>query len=114
MNDDTPVMINRNPAQTVSSVVKLFGFRVRGNSVYVFFAGLLGGVLLAIAAYQVSIVLAGVMILLPPVLSVFFIRVFIVNKPRGFFLFWIEEHLRGARLAKPLKSKEGRNKHASA
>ena len=108
MNDDTPMVINRNPAQTVSSVVKLFGFRVRGNSVYVFFAGLFGGVLSAIAAYQVSIVLAGVMMILPPVLSVFFIRAFIVKKPRGFIRFWVEEHLRGARLAKPLKSKGGR------
>ena len=89
MNDDTPVIIARNPAQSVSSVVKLFGFRVRGNSVYVFFAGLLCGIL------------AGIVLLLPPVASVMFIRSFIVNKPRNYVHFWIEECFRGARLGKP-------------
>ena len=101
MNDDTPVIIARNPAQSVSSVVKLFGFRVRGNSVYVFFAGLLCGILAAIVAYRISIVLAGFVLLLPPVASVMFIRSFIVNKPRNYVHFWIEECFRGARLGKP-------------
>ena len=111
MNDDTPVIIARNPAQSVSSVVKLFGFRVRGNSVYVFFAGLLCGILAAIAAYRISIVLAGIALLLPPVTSVMFIRFFIVNRPRDYVHFWLEERLHGARLGKPCRKGK---KHASA
>ena len=55
MNDITAINIIRNPAQTVASVVKLFGFRVRGNTIYVFFSGLVFGVFAAIATYPVHI-----------------------------------------------------------
>ena len=50
MNEEILIVINRNPGQAVHSVVKLFGIRIRGNSVYIFFGGLLAGVLLAMAA----------------------------------------------------------------
>lgn len=101
MNDISAVNITRNPAQSVASVVKLFGFRVRGNTVYVFFAGLVAGVFLAIAAYSIHILLAGAAMIVPPLLSVLFIRRFIAEKPRGFFWFWLDEKSQGRFLRKP-------------
>ncbi len=101
MNDTPAVSITRNPAQAVASVVKLFGFRVRGNTVYVFFAGLVAGVFLAIAAYGIHILLAGAAMIVPPILSVLFIRHFIADKPRGFFRFWLDEKCQGRFLRKP-------------
>lgn len=101
MDEDHPINITRNPAQTVSSVVKLFGFRVRGNTVYIFFGGLTCGVLSAIMAYQIHIAIAAVMMPIPPLLSVVFIRKFVAGKPRGFFLFWLEMKLTGDRLSSP-------------
>ncbi len=101
MNEISALHITRNPAQTVASVVKLFGFRVRGNTVYVFFSGLVLGVLCAVAAYPVHILLAALAMIAPPVLSVVFIRKFVVEKPRGFFWFWLDERLQGRFLAKP-------------
>ena len=103
MNEEILIVINRNPGQAVHSVVKLFGIRIRGNSVYIFFGGLLAGVLLAMAAYQVSILLAAA--------AVVFIRMFVANKPRGYFGFWLEERFRGSKLNPPQKA--GGN-HASA
>ncbi len=101
MNDTSLITISRNPSQTVASVVKLFGFRVRGNTVYVFFSGLVAGVLCAMAAYPIHILLAGLMLLVPPVLSVFFIRRFVAEKPRCFFWFYLDEKLQGIFLRKP-------------
>ena len=101
MNDVSPITITRNPAQAVSSVVKLFGFRVRGNTVYVFFGGLVCGVFCAIAAYPVHILLAGIAMITPPVLSTLFIRKFIADKPRCFFWFWYDEKMQGRFLRKP-------------
>lgn len=101
MSDISAVNITRNPAQTVASVVKLFGFRVRGNTVYVFFSGLVAGVFFAIAAYGIHILLAGVAMIVPPVLSVMFIRRFIAEKPRCFFWFWLDEKCQGRFLRKP-------------
>ena len=92
MNDITAINIIRNPAQTVASVVKLFGFRVRGNTIYVFFSGLVFGVFAAIATYPVHILLAGVMMLLP----------------RCFFWFYLDEKQQGRFLRKP-KRKGGAN-----
>ena len=66
MNEISAINITRNPAQSVASVVKLFGFRVRGNTVYVFFSGLVLGVFAAIAVYPVHIALAGVAIIVLP------------------------------------------------
>lgn len=108
MNDITAINIIRNPAQTVASVVKLFGFRVRGNTIYVFFSGLVLGVFAAIATYPVHILLAGVMMLLPPCFSVVFIRKFIAEKPRCFFWFYLDEKQQGRFLRKP-KRKGGAN-----
>ena len=101
MNETSAVTITRNPAQTVSSVVKIFGFRVRGNTVYVFFSGLVAGVFFAIAAYGIHIMLAGAAMILPPILSVLFIRKFIAGKPRCFFWFWLDEMCQGRFLRKP-------------
>ncbi|MFA6715569.1 MAG: hypothetical protein WC082_07030 [Victivallales bacterium] len=101
MNDTSPVIITRNPAQAVASVVKLFGFRVRGNTVYVFFSGLVAGVLSAIAAYPVHILFAGMAMITPPVLSVIFIRRFVAEKPRCFFWFYLDEKFQGIFLRKP-------------
>lgn len=111
MNEETLIVINRNPGQTVHSVVKLFGIRIRGNSVYIFFGGLLAGVLLAMAAYQVSILLAAILLVVPAVAAIVFIQMFVVNKPRGYFGFWLEERFRGSKLNPPQKA--GGN-HASA
>ncbi|MDD5596456.1 MAG: hypothetical protein PHV82_00840 [Victivallaceae bacterium] len=101
MNDTSHITITRNPSQAVASVVKLFGFRVRGNTVYVFFSGLVAGVLCAIAAYPIHILFAGIMMIVPPVLSVVFIRRFVADKPRAFFWFYLDEKLQGIFLRKP-------------
>ena len=90
MNDISLINVTRNPAQAVESVVKLFGFRVRGNTVYVFFGGLCAGVFFATAAYPIHILLSGIAMIVPPILSVMFIRKFIVDKPRGYFWFWLD------------------------
>ena len=111
MNEETLIVINRNPGQTVHSVVKLFGSRIRGNSVYIFFGGLLAGVLLAMAAYQVSTLLAAMLLVAPAAAAVGFNRKFGVNKPRGYFCFWLEERFRGSKLNPPQKAG---GKHASA
>ena len=100
-NDDSPITITRNPGQTVASVVKLFGFRVRGNTVYIFFGGLTCGVLAAVLAFQIHIALAALVMPIPPLLSAVFIRKFVAGKPRGFFLFWLEMKLSGDRLSPP-------------
>ena len=111
MNEEILIVINRNPGQAVHSVVKLFGIRIRGNSVYIFFGGLLAGVLLAMAADQVSILLAAMLLVAPAAAAVVFIRMFVANKPRGYFGFWLEERFRGSKLNPPQKA--GGN-HASA
>ena len=108
MNEEILIVINRNPGQAVHSVVKLFGIRIR---VYIFFGGLLAGVLLAMAAYQVSILLAAMLLVAPAAAAVVFIRMFVANKPRGYFGFWLEERFRGSKLNPPQKA--GGN-HASA
>lgn len=104
MNEISAINITRNPAQSVASVVKLFGFRVRGNTVYVFFSGLVLGVFAAIAVYPVHIALAGVAIIVPPVFSAVFIRRFIADKPRGFFWFYLDEKMQGRFLRKPKRT----------
>ena len=104
MNDISAIIITRNPAQAVASVVKLFGFRVRGNTVYVFFSGLVAGVFFAIAAYGIHILLAGAAMIVPPILSVLFIRKFVADKPRGFFWFWLDEKCQGRFLRKPKRN----------
>ena len=101
MDNDYPVSITRNPGQTVASVVKLFGFRVRGNTVYIFFGGLTCGVLAAVLAFQIHIAVAAVVMPIPPLLSVVFIRKFVAGKSRGFFFFWLEMKLAGDRLFRP-------------
>ena len=103
MKDISPITVARNPAQAVASVVKLFGFRVRGNTVYVFFSGLVGGVFCAMAVYPVHIVLAGIAMVVPPILSGVFIRKFISDKPNGFFWFWLDERIQGRFMRKPAR-----------
>ncbi len=111
MQQILPIIIARNPGQAVASVVKLFGFRVRGNTVYVFFSGLVLGVFSAIAVYPIHILPAGVAMIVPPVLSVWFIRKFIAEKPRAFFWFWLDEQMQSRFLRKP---KRGGGGYASA
>lgn len=106
MNETSAITITRNPAQSVASVVKLFGFRVRGNTVYVFFSGLVLGVLSAIVMYPIHILLAAPAMIVPPILSVWFIRKFVAEKPRGFFWFWLDGKSQGRFLHKP-KRKRG-------
>ena len=101
MNQTSAINIARNPAQSVASVVKLFGFRVRGNTVYVFFSGLVLGVLSAIVAYSIHILLAAFAMIVPPILSVLFIRKFVAEKPRGFFWFWLDGKSQGRFMRKP-------------
>lgn len=100
MNHTQPIEITRNPGQTVASVVKLFGFRVRGNSVYVFFGGLAGGIFSAVLAYPVHIALAAAVLPVLPIASAIFVRKFIAGKPRDYFFFWLESKLSGDRLKK--------------
>lgn len=108
MNDISLINVTRNPAQAVKSVVKLFGFRVRGNTVYVFFGGLCAGVFFATAAYPIHILLSGIAMIVPPILSVMFIRKFIVDKPRGYFWFWLDEQLQGHFMRKPEREGVGK------
>ena len=68
-------------------------------------------VLLAMAAYQVSILLAAMLLVAPAAAAVVFIRMFVANKPRGYFGFWLEERFPGSKLNPPQKA--GGN-HASA
>lgn len=107
MNQTSAINIARNPAQSVASVVKLFGFRVRGNTVYVFFSGLVLGVLSAIVAYSIHILLAATAMIVPPVFSVLFIRKFVAEKPRGFFWFWLDGKLQGRFMRKPKRERKG-------
>ena len=107
MNKTTAIIITRNPPQMVESVVKLFGFRVRGNTVYVFFAGLVLGVFCAIAVYPIHILAAGLALAAPPFLSVLFIRKFVAEKPRYFFWFWLDEKLQGRFLRQPERKRGG-------
>lgn len=105
MHDETPIAVDRNPAQTVQSVVRLFGFRIRGNAVYIFFGGLAGGVLLSLIAYQFSIILAAITFIALPTASVLFIKVFIINRLRGYFSFWLDQLLTGPYLRKPVEKR---------
>ena len=98
------ITIERNPGQTVMSVVKLFGFRVRGNSVYIFFGGLSTGVLAAMMLYPVHILVAGTAMIVPPVLAAMFIRKFVSGKPRYYFSFWLDAREYGCIVRKPKKS----------
>ena len=107
MNQTLPINIARNPEQSVASVVKLFGFRVRGNTVYVFFSGLVLGVLSAIVAYSIHILLSFSSMIFPTLFSVLFIRKFVAEKPRGFFWFWLDGKSQGRFMRKPKRERKG-------
>ena len=51
--------------------------------------------------YILRILLAGIAMITPPVLSTLFIRKFIADKPRCFFWFWYDEKMQGRFLRKP-------------
>ncbi len=97
------IVIEKNPGQTVLSVVKLFGFRVRGNSVYIFFGGLTAGVLSAMVLYSVHVLLAMVAMIVPPLLAAVFVRKFVSGKPRYYFSFYLNMREYGYLVRKPRK-----------
>ncbi len=98
------IIIEKNPGQTVMSVVKLFGFRVRGNSVYIFFGGLSVGVLSAMVLYPVHILIAAVAMIVPPVIAAIFVRKFVSGKPRYYFSFYMDTREYGHIVRKPKTS----------
>ncbi len=105
--EETLITIEKNPGQTVMSVVKLFGFRVRGNSVYIFFGGLSVGVLSAMVLYSVHILVAGLAMIVPPVIAAVFIRKFVSNKPRYYFSFYLDMKENGYIVRKPKRRTGG-------
>ncbi len=97
------ITIEKNPGQTVLSVVKLFGFRVRGNSVYIFFGGLTMGVLSAMMLYSIHVLLAMLAMIVPPILAAVFVRKFVSGKPRYYFSFYVDMKEYGYLVRKPRK-----------
>lgn len=97
------LIIRRNAAQDVESEVSFIGFSARGNTAYILFASLLIGVWLFILAFGKSIILGILIGLICPVLGILFIKKFIYNKPKSYFVFWVMQCFFGPCIHKKTK-----------
>ncbi len=90
MQDDKPIIIPKNPAQIPPSQFRLSrNLKVRGDAIYIIFAGIVGAVCLFVALMDTSAILALITSPIPLVFSTWFYFKFVREKPRYYFEYYL-------------------------
>lgn len=90
MQDDNPLIVPKNPSQVPPSQFRLSrNLKVRGDAIYIIFAGIVGAVFLFFCLMDFSAILAVAVSWIPLVISLWFYFKFVRDKPRYYFDYWL-------------------------